>query len=512
MDELDGQSDAGMLTKALKLAGTDAARYLPVRFVPALTSLITVPLFTRVIDAADYGAFFVINSFLVLGARLAAESVGAAALRFYWPSKKEGTLRGYIATVLWSVVVALGIVTAIILAAGAIAGSVIDPLVARLVPVSAAYFFLNYTLYVFMEVLRAANRAREYAWLSITATLLTNALAVVFVGVLRWGAAGIFAGVAVGSAIVIPFTLARIARDGSLSPTEVRRDTLAEFVSFAAPLVPAGAAFWALGFLDRFIIEAARGTAEVGLYSTAYGLGEKIIQLLTLPLILTMLPVLIQTFEEHGERTAERMLTQFTRYFTLATLPLLAGLAVVARDFMRVFTGAQYRVAYPVLGVIAAATLLGGLVQLGSAGLSVHKQSRRIMTNTLVAAVVDVALNIAFVPRYGYRAAAWSAVGAYVLLVALTWAQTKRYMRWDVPWGSLVPVAAATAVMAGSVWALTLALPANIASLGIEALAGVAIYALALLAFRGVRADERAFARELAHDLRGRLTRKRDGR
>lgn len=509
-DELPAEpGDAGLLKQALRVAGSDAARYLPVRFVPALTSLVTVPLFTRVIDAADYGAFFVINAFLVLGARVAAESIAAAALRFYWPSKKDGSLRGYIATIVWSVIGVLALVTALILGVGALAGSAIDPLVARLVPVSAAYFFCNYALFVFMEVLRAANRAREYARISITATLLTNALAVVFVGVLHWGAAGIFAGVAVGSAVVIPWALVKLRADGLLSPAEASRSTFGELVAFAAPLVPAGAALWALGFLDRYVIEWARGTAEVGVYSTAYGLGEKIIGLLTLPLIMTMLPVLIQNFEEHGQATAAKMQTQFTRYFALVTLPLLAGLAVIARDFMYVFTGEQYRSGYPVLAVIAAATLLGGLVQLGAAGLTIHKQSRRIMANTLAAAALDVALAIAFVPRYGYLAAGWAAAAAYVLLATLTWLQSRRFMAWRLPWGALVPVAGATGVMALAVWGVTLVLPTNVWALLAEGVAGIVVYALALLAFGGVRADERAFLKELARSAMARPSERR---
>jgi len=508
-DRPAGQADAGMLKAALRLAGSDAARYLPVRFVPALTSLVTVPLFTRAITAADYGAFHVINAFLVLGARVAAESVSAAAMRFYWPSKKAGTLESYIATVVWSVVAALAIAAGIIGGVAYLGRDVIDPLVMRLVPVSVAYFFLNYSLAVFMEVLRAANRARDYARISIAATLLTNTLAVVFVVAFGWGAAGIFAGVAAGSLVMIPWALARVASEGSLAPTAVRRHTVAEFAAFASPLVPAGAAVWALGFLDRFVIEAARGTAEVGLYSIAYGLGEKIIQLATLPLILTMLPMLIKTYEEHGQRTAERMQTQFTRYFAITTVPLLVGLTVVADDFMAVFTTPEYHAAYPVLGVIAGGTLLAGLIQLAATGLAIHKQTRRVLANTLAATALNLALNIALVPRYGYPAAAWAMAASYVLLLALTGVQSRAYMAWRLPWASMLPITGATALMALVVWGVTLALPQTVWALLAEGSAGVAVYAVALLALKGIRADERAFAGELMASARARIARRK---
>lgn len=501
-------AEAGILKQALRLAGSDAARYLPVRIVPALTSLITVPLFTRAIDPADYGAFYVINAFLVLGARVAAESVAAAALRFYWPGKKAGTLKSYTATIVWSVVVLLGLTAGVIGGVAYLGQGRIDPLVMRLVPVSMAYFFLNYSLFVFMEVLRAANRAKDYSWLSITATLLTNALAVVFVVLLGWGSAGIFAGVAAGSALVIPWALKILSAEGSLSPTDVRRSSLSEMAAFAAPLIPAGAAVWALGFLDRFVLEWARGAAEVGLYSTAYGLGEKLIQLVTLPLLLTMTPLLIRTYEEHGQHTAEQMQTQFTRYFALVTVPLLTGLWVIAGDFMQVFTAPEYHAAAPVLGIIAAATLLGGLMQLASTGLTIHKRSRVIMANTLLAAAANLALNLALVPRFGFRAAGWSAVAAYVVLLALTGARSRNFMRWHIPWGALAPVAVASAIMGAAVWGVTIALPPTIIALALEVLAGLLVYATALLLLGGLRADERAFVREIASAVRRKLARR----
>jgi O-antigen/teichoic acid export membrane protein len=213
-------------------------------------------------------------------------------------------------------------------------------------------------------------------------------------------------------------------------------------------------------------------------------------------------------FDGIGE-LAERVAQLAPRNDPLEPLDQAGDLAVIARDFMYVFTGAEYRSAYPVLGIIAAATLLGGLVQLGSAGLSIHKQSKRIMANTLAATALDVALAIALVPRFGYMAAGWAAAAAYLLLVALTWLQTRRFMPWQFPWLQLLPVVGATAVMALAVWGVTLALPSRFWALAVEAAVGVAVYAAALLALGGVRADERAFVRELAGNARARLAGKR---
>jgi len=112
------------------------------------------------------------------------------------------------------------------------------------------------------------------------------------------------------------------------------------------------------------------------------------------------------------------------------------------------------------------------------------------------------------VPHYGYIAAGWAAAASYALLVALTWLQSRRFMAWRVPWASLLPVAGATAVMSLAVWGVTVALPTTVWALLAEGFAGIAVYALALLALGGVRADERAFLGGLAASARARIRRR----
>ena len=73
-----------MLTKILKGAGKDALIYFPVRFLPALTSLVTVPVFTRMIGAEDYGYFYLVSSASSFAATIATAWLTPAVVRYYW--------------------------------------------------------------------------------------------------------------------------------------------------------------------------------------------------------------------------------------------------------------------------------------------------------------------------------------------------------------------------------------------------------------------------------------------
>jgi O-antigen/teichoic acid export membrane protein len=271
---------------------------------------------------------------------------------------------------------------------------------------------------------------------------------------------------------------------------------LKEFFTYGLPLVPSSLAGWALVVLDRFVLGYFRGAAEVGLYAVAYALGDKIMQLATMPLLLTMMPSIIGAYEKEGQSVAEQMQKHFTRYFAILTFPLLGGMMASAAVFMSVFTGPQYREAYPVLAIVAAGSMFGAMAQVAGAGLAVHKKTKLIMIDAVVAASCNLGLNMILVPRYGYMAAAWDTIASYAILLAVTWIQSRRYMRWHIPWADLARITGSTAVMAAVLVAMTRLLTPGLPLLAAELVVGAIVYFAVLLAVRGIRPEERAVARE----------------
>jgi O-antigen/teichoic acid export membrane protein len=486
-EDRPGDGGTDLLQRALRSAGSDAAKYVPVRLVPALTSLLTVPVFTALIGTGDYGAFFLISSAATLAANLSTGWISDSLIRFYWPLRKQGRLDHYIATVLWGSIAAI-LATALVAGAATWMGiGALPDVVARLVPAGIVYFMLNTLTNVLVQIPRAANRAGAFARLQVSGVVATTALAIGLVWWGRMGAAGILWGVAGGWALLVPFMLRDAAREGSLSPRGVDGATAREFLSYGLPLVPVSVAAWALSLIDRFVVQGYRGAVEVGLYSVTYSLGDRLMALVTMPLLLTMTPSLIEAFERRGQDLAANVQTQFLRYFALATVPVLVGIGVAARPFLEVFTAPQYWVAAPVLAIVAGGTVLAAFAQVAGTGLALHKRTRVIMENTVAAAVFKLAASVVFVPRWGYIAAAWSTLAAFTLLLGLTWWRSRNHMRLVLPWGALARIGAAGIGM-GAVLVLvfgnvtTTGRWSALGLLGGEAAVGLAVY-LALCAF-----------------------------
>ncbi len=504
----DAQSHEADVRRAAKSAGSDALRYAPVRFVPALIALVSVPIFTGAIPPAEYGAYFLITSAVTLVSSLAIGWLSSAAVRHFVPSKKEGRLNEYMATVVWTAL--LSLVGAAVLSGifvWVMRGSLSEQ-VLRLAPAALTFLVFNFITDMLSQVMRASRQAAAFAFVQLLGSVSATAISIGLVLGTELGANGILIGGSLGWAIALVFILRNLAGQASLSPAHYSVPLARELVTYGLPLVPLSVASWMLVFIDRYAIELFRDSVEVGMYSVSYSLGERFMMLVAMPLLLTMAPSLIETYETVGEKVASGLQKQFIRYFALLTFPVLAGIAAAAPTIMVVLTAPEYRDAWPVLPIVAASSLLSGFSQVATSGLTLHKKTSVIMQNILVATAFNIVANIVFIPTFGYIAAAWATFGAWLLMMLLSWWRSRRYMPLHPPWLDLVRIAGAALVMAGVAGGVVrlfgdeprriVALTALVAA----AVAGLAVFVGCAVLFGAVSADElRVIRRRLGRML-----------
>jgi len=486
-----------VLRTILKRAGADTFRYFPVRLVPALTSLVTVPVFTRLISSEEYGDFALITSAVSLIAVIATQWINGSIVRLYWTYEKEERHDEYVSTAVWSTTSSLAIASMVAAVALLLLRDSLSPGLLRLAPIALASLAFNNLSSSVLQILRAANKATKFSTLSVAKTIIGTAFSVWFVAVPKMGAFGIMLGMVIGNLLVLPLTLLTVRAQGRLAPRFFRRDIGIEFMRYGFPFVPAAISAWILVLADRYVIGALRGSAEVGLYSVTYGLGEKIMQLIMLPILTAIAPILVQTFEKQGQELTQRAQTHLTRYFAMATFPLLLGMAAVSRHFIETFTGAEYHEAYPILAIVAAGVMLYGFVQIAANGITLYRKSAIIMTNVMAAAVFNVGANLLLVGRFGYVAAAYTTIASYLLLLGLTWWRGRHYMAWKPPWIELARILTAAFVMAAVLVAGFGRFDPGIWVLLAEVIVGISVYGSALWLLRGFHPDELALVRDL---------------
>jgi O-antigen/teichoic acid export membrane protein len=131
-----------------------------------------------------------------------------------------------------------------------------------------------------------------------------------------------------------------------------------------------------------------------------------------------------------------------------------AGGALVAPELARTLGGDGFAGAAAPLRILLAAAALGFVNGLyGHALIASNRQLAALWLNVL-ALVLNVALNIALVPPYGIQAAAWTALGCELVLLAGSAWLVRHHLGYLPSFGAYTRALPAAALMAAAVWPL----------------------------------------------------------
>lgn len=135
-------------------------------------------------------------------------------------------------------------------------------------------------------------------------------------------------------------------------------------------------------------------------------------------------------------------------------LPLCLGLAFYAPLAVRIFFGPSYAPAVPLVRILAVAGVVTLVTNTLGTALIATRRSGWLIGEGIVALVVNVAGNLALVPRYGVVASAWLTVATeLVVLVAMVIGLVRRLDFTPLVRASVAPVAATVATC--GVWVAT---------------------------------------------------------
>ncbi len=245
---------------------------------------------------------------------------------------------------------------------------------------------------------------------------------------------------------------------------------------FSLPMVPQQLSGYILGLGDRVVIRHDLGSAAVGRYSVAYNVGSLGFILLVF-LGWAWMPR-IYAVADRVART--RLLASSRDMMNLLLIPVVCGLAAGAPVVLEVWVPQSFHPAglTPIVAIIAICTFPFGQFQANLRALMSEGRTGRAAVATLVAATVNIGLNVVMVPFLGITGSAIATVLSYALCA--------RLIRPPVSSGLQVPGASVLLrTLIGGAVVVTLAigvLPTSPVWLAIRlAMGAVALLAFALL-------------------------------
>ncbi|HEY2719269.1 MAG TPA: lipopolysaccharide biosynthesis protein [Solirubrobacteraceae bacterium] len=469
-------------------------------------ALVTIPLYTRHVSPAGYGAANSLLTAVILASIFLRVGVGEAFIRFYFDdddqARRDRIARTATATVAWTTTVAA--VLALVLA-GPLSQLILgfhDPLLIDCAVVGL-WAFTN--LEMAYAQLRVDERRRAYVVASGVNVALTVAFTVALVVVADQGARGLLLGNFAASAFVVLGLWWLLRGRFSL---RVHWADLRAMLRFGLPTVPADASVYALQVADRFYLYRSYSHAAAGAYSVA-------LQFATVVFVMVRgfqyaWPPLAYSIASDVE--ASRLYSLVTTYFLLATGVIVAAVALVGRWIVRLLAAPQYFSAHAALPWLALAWTLYGLYQVMIVITGRARATSRNLPAAAAGLLVNVVLLLVLVPHSGLNlgiaGAGIALCGAYVAMLLVMHLLTRRLFQVAFQWRRLTQL---TLILAGVAVSGELLLPTSgFAGIALRLLWLLLIPVL-LLSTRFFGEDERSQARALVADGRRRVAAFRAG-
>lgn len=424
-----------------------AATYLVARGLPGVVAFLAIPIFTRLIEPAEYGRYALVVTTVGLLNALLFQWLPLSVVRHVHAA--GGDVARLKSTLLTC---ALGL----IVVAGLVAGAACALPVGRgwraamgcgwgLLSVQAVFdLCLEYT--------RAAIRPGRYMALQLARSLCGVGLgtALVLLGAGWWGPV---AGFTVGMGLAVA---AALSRDWSDVRLLIDRGLLAKVARYGVPISATVGLGIVTGSCDRFLIAGLVGTDAAGLYSVAVDFANQTLTLVMMAISMACFPLAVRAWETLGPDAAVARMRVNASLLLAVGVPCVVGLAALAPAVTYVLFGRNYRdAATAVVPLVALGAFLAAIK--GFHFDAAFQFSHRTVLQVWIAlgtAAAGVALNLVAIPLAGIRGAAGAWVVACALAVAVTRGVGRRYVRLPLPRRDGARVIAASAAMAAALYPL----------------------------------------------------------
>lgn len=473
-----------MLVQVKRLAGQSLLYALGGLLVQGIGFLL-LPVYTRYLSVGDYGIIGFANSVATALGLVMSWGFQSAVMRLYVDYETdEKSLKTFTSTVILFQLISSLIMALVLSIWGQFSGNVFRNIPYYPFILLAIWIaFLNSARTVPLSLFRIREQPVHYSTLQF-ATFAINSVVSLYLVVIRGlGAFGYLLGTFAGSSLMMVVHLAVIAREhlSWLFSAKALRKTLI----LSLPLIPNSALLWMLNLSDRLILERYVSLEQVGAYTLAYQFA----------LVLQGIGFAADSawrafyFRSDDSETVSRVSTYYVGTFIF----LAWGIATFAPELIVLATPTAYHAAVVLVPWVVAGAFAFVVYMIWADVVLFAGKTEVLLVIALASSLLNVGMNLYFIPRHGSMAAAVSTSASFTALAVLCFVAANRLGAFHIEvgrWMKLLFLGVVLGVL-GNV--MPFVIPVKLAMKGFLIL----LWPLGLFALRFWRPAERDFMRRV---------------
>ena len=227
-----------------------------------------------------------------------------------------------------------------------------------------------------------------------------------------------------------------------------------QMMLFSFPIMIAGLPGIMNDFADRFLFrffspEGDIWRSDLGIFQA----GVKVASIMMLFIQMFRYAAEPFFFAKEREQNSKELYAKVMSYFTAFGILIILGVLFYL-DIIQYFVGKDFREGLSILPIMLLAYLILGMNFNISMWYKLSGKSKYAIVITSAGLVVTLLVNMIFMPRFSYHAAAWAHLSSYVTMLAISLILGNRYYPIPYKWGKILSYIAIGALLYFAIIAL----------------------------------------------------------
>lgn len=396
--------------------------YASAGILSAVVGLVSFPILTRSLSVAEYGIVGLITSSLTLFIAIGKLGVQHAVIRFFAQVKNAnidftvGQLNSTVSLVFFCfacMTTVLWLVT----------GIFILPNVLQYENISSLFILASVIVFVrllgsgAMNFLRAQQRSADVAIAQSLARFLNLCLVISVLLLSTLDPITVVSCLLVAEVLGVSYAVYQYMPDFQFNKSDVSGRLVKALLVYGLPLMILESLGLVLRLSDRYLIESILGVTELGQYSASYNFASYIDIIILASLMQAVKPAYMQMWEQDGKEKTQAFLSKGFHLYLMLGVPFIVMFSITSPHLLSFLAGDKYSPGTIIIPFVAFSFLLEGAVQFLAAGLYIYKNTKILMIWSLITTVVNLGLNLLFIPRFGIAGAAVVTVISYTVFM-----------------------------------------------------------------------------------------------
>ena len=390
-------------------------------FGSKILTFLIVPLYTYYLTTSEYGTYDTIISILSLVTPLCILAINEGLLRWLLGSYSD---RSKIITVGGCIYLSLLLAVEIILT-----------VTFRIVNWQYGVYFIilivGSTMQTVLQfVARGLRRNKVFAVSGMLYTIVMLSLNLLCVMVIKMNIAGMFISIIAAYFVSNLYIAISISGDFSFKPKEFDKFLAKDMLKYSILLVPNNISWWIINVSDRLMLTYMIGASANGIYAIAC----------KFPSIVAVLHTIFyqawqeQAVLEYGSEDRDAFYTKIFNIYMRLSLCSVLILIPLSKWIIMHFMDVSYQSGYMYIGILYLGSIFSSFSSFFGTGYISAKDTKSAMITTMIGAIVNIVLNLTFIPTLGIWAACISTLIGYLVVWIIRIIQTKKYFTINVDW------------------------------------------------------------------------------